>query len=41
MAEELKELTGKKIDLLSDKAINEKIKENIFRERVLVYERRN
>ncbi len=39
MTDELQELFGKKVDLLSSEAVTEKIKDQIWKERVLVYER--
>lgn len=39
MTDDLQELFGKKVDLLSSEAVTEKIKDQIWKERVLVYER--
>lgn len=41
MTSDLEELFAKKVDLLSSEAITEAIKESVFKERVLVYERKN
>ncbi|MBP9163390.1 MAG: nucleotidyltransferase domain-containing protein [Leptospiraceae bacterium] len=39
MTDDLQELFGKKVDLLSSEAVTEKIKDQVWKERVLVYER--
>ena len=41
MTSDLEELFARKVDLLSSEAITEAIKESVFKERVLVYERKN
>ncbi len=41
MTSDLEVLFAKKVDLLSSEAITEAIKESVFKERVLVYERKN
>ncbi len=39
MTDDLQELFGKKVDLLSSEAVTENIKDQVWKERVLVYER--
>jgi|JI10StandDraft_1071094.scaffolds.fasta_scaffold05783_6 predicted nucleotidyltransferase len=39
MTDDLQELFGKKVDLLSSEAVTEKIKDQVWKERVPVYER--
>lgn len=41
MTSDLEALFARKVDLLSSEAINETIRESIFKDRVLVYERKN